>query len=182
MKREEMDEIFQNHGRKNIPYPTAGKIPEHKNADKYDELIAVWTDYFNKKLKAAPPLDPDVFKALLASESGFRLDTPENKIAFGIAQITKQTWEISQDPKGEAKEFIFSNIRQKDLKDPNIAIPMGLRWLVYKSVRAAAKLGRQPTHEETILEYKGLLKSKTQYKGNALRSYRYYYGLLKNRS
>lgn len=108
LKREDIGEIFKNHNRNGILYPAAGKIPEHKTADDYDELIAVWTDYFNSKLKTDPPLDPDVFKALLASESGFRLHTPKNKTAFGIAQITKQTWEVLQNPKGEAKEFIFT--------------------------------------------------------------------------
>lgn len=145
LKREEIGEIFKNYNRKGILYPAAERIPEHKTADEYDEIIAVWTDYFNIKLKTDPPLDPDVFKALLASESGFRLHTPKNKIAFGIAQITKETWEILQDPKGETKEFIFNDIRQKDLRDPNIAIPMGVRWLMYKSKRATAMLGRQPT-------------------------------------
>lgn len=181
LKREDIEDTFKRHNRKGILYPTAGKISEHKTADDYDDLIAVWTNYFNAKLNADPPLDPDIFKALLASESGFRLHTPENKIAFGIAQITKQTWKILQDPKGEATEFIFNDIRQKDLKDPTIAIPMGIRWLLYKSKRAAAKLGRQPTNEEIILEYKGLLKSKSQYKQNALSSYRKYYGKLKSK-
>lgn len=181
LKREDINETFKSHNRQDILYPTAGKISEHKTADDYDELIAVWTDYFNTKLKIDPPLDPDIFKALLASESGFRLHTPENRIAFGIAQITKQTWTILQEPEGEAKEFIFNDIRQKDLKDPTIAIPMGIRWLMYKSKRAAAKLGRQPTHEEIILEYKGLLKSKSEYKKKALESYRKYYGKLKSK-
>lgn len=180
LKREEISEVFKNYKRKGLLFPTAGKIPKPKNADDYDELIAVWVDYFNSKLKTEPPLDPDVFKALLASESTFRHHTPENKTAFGIAQITKQTLTILQNAKGEAAEFIFSDIRQKDLRGPNIAIPMGIRWLMYKSKRAAAKLGKQPSHEDIILEYKGLLKSKTEYKDKALKSYRYYYGLLKN--
>lgn len=58
---------------------------------------------------------------------------------------------------------------------------MGVRWLLYKAKRAEAKLGRQPSHEDIILEYKGLSKSKTQYKDKALESYRYYYGLLKSK-
>ncbi len=181
LKRQDIEDVFKSHNQKDILYPTKGKISEHKTADYYDDQIAVWTDYFNTKLKTDPPLDPDVFKALLASESGFRLHTPENKLAFGIAQITKQTWEILQNPEGEAKDFIFSDVRQKDLRDPNIAIPMGIRWLMYKSKRAAAKLGRQPTHEEIILEYKGLLRSKSQYKQNALGSYRKYYEKLKSK-
>lgn len=89
----------------------------------------MWTDYFNKKFNSNPPLDPDVVKALIASESGFRLDPKENKIAFGIAQITKPTFKILQAPDGETKDFIFKKIRQKDLKDPNIAIPLAVRWL-----------------------------------------------------
>jgi hypothetical protein len=116
LKREEINGVFKNYPRKGIIYPSSGKISEHKNSDKYDDLIAVWTHYFNDKLKTEPPFDPDVFKALLASESGFRLDIPKNKMAFGIAQITKETWMILQDQKGEAKAFIFNEIRQKDLK------------------------------------------------------------------
>ena len=179
MKR--LKRIFKNHRRVGLHFPTAGKISKPKNADNYDELIAVWVDYFNSKLKTEPPLDPDVFKALLASESTFRHHTPENKTAFGIAQITKETLTILQKPKGEATEFIFNEIRQKDLSDPNIAIPMAVRWLMYKAKRAEAKLGKQPSHEEIILEYKGLLRSKTEYKDKALESYRYYYGLLKGK-
>lgn len=69
LQREDIGETFKNYNRKGIAYPTSGKIPEHKMADEYDELIAVWADYFNTKLKTDPPLDPDVFKALLASIS-----------------------------------------------------------------------------------------------------------------
>lgn len=130
----------------------AEKLNCHRWQKCATEICWIGTDYFNAKLNTNPSFDPDVFKALLASESGFRLHTPENKIAFGIAQITKQTWIILQDPKVEAKEFIFNDIRPKDLKDPTIAIPMGIRWLMYKSKRAAAKLGRQ--------KYYGKLKSK----------------------
>ncbi len=180
LNREDIEQSFKDYNQKDIPYPTSGKILDHKTADDYDELIAVWTDYFNKILRVNPPLDPDVFKALIASESGFRIHAPENKTAFGIAQITQQTWTILQDPDGESREFIFNKIRLKDLKDPNIAIPMGIRWLNYKSQRAAAKLGRQPNHEEIILEYKGLLKSNSLYKTKALENYKRYYAKLKS--
>ncbi len=179
---DEISSVFKNYDRKGLPYPTAGKLVMYgktAKADAYDEVIAVWTDYFNKKLNASPPLDPDVVKALIASESDFRLDPPGNKIAFGIAQITKETWKIIQDPKGETKDFIFNKIRQKDLKDPNIAIPIGIRWLLYKSKRAETKLGREPTHEEIILEYKGLLKSNSNYRKAGLKKYREAYALLK---
>jgi hypothetical protein len=177
----EIESIFKTYDRKNVKYPTPKKFGKYINADKYDEVIAVWVDYFNKKFSAKPPLDPDVIKALIASESGFRPDPSENKKAFGITQITPATLKILQDPKGEAKDFIFSKICQKDLKDPNIAIPMSVRWLHRKRATAAHQLNRVPDHEELILEYKGMLKSKSDLKNKALKNYRDHYGLLKKK-
>lgn len=86
-----------------------------------------------------------------------------------------------QDPEGEAKEFIFNKIREKDLKGPNIAIPMGIRWLFRKRATAMNKLKRAPNHEELILEYKGLLKSKTDYKNTAFEKYKAEYARLKKK-
>lgn len=176
---EEINSIFKNYDRNGLIYPSSGKLSIYKNSDKYNEIIAVWTDYFNKKFKADPILDPDIVKALIASESGFRADPPENKKAFGISQITPSTLKILQDPNGEAKEFIFKKIRQKDLKDPDIAIPMSIRWLFRKRATAMNQLKRVPDHEELILEYKGLLKSNSEYKTNALNKYRDAYAKLK---
>ena len=178
----EIESIFKKYDRKGLLYPTANKLSKkYKNADKHDEVIAVWTDYFNKKFNAKPPLDPDVVKALIASESGFRADPPGNKIALGITQITKDTLKIMQNPNGETKDFIFRDIRLKDLKDPNIAIPMGIRWLFRKRETAINQLKHAPNHEELILEYKGLLKSKTDYKNQALKNFREDYGSLKKK-
>lgn len=134
---------------------------------------AVWTDYFNKKFNVDPPLDPDVVKALIASESSFDPDPKQNrKIALGIAQIPKSTLKILQDPNGEAKDFIFKGIRQKDLKDSSVSIPMAVRWLHSKKETGTSKLGRASSHEEIILEYKGLLKSNSDYKKAGLKKYR----------
>lgn len=180
LDREEIESVFKNYNRKDIIFPAAKKL-EHLNSDKYDVLIAVWTDYFNKKFEANPPLDPDVVKSLIASESGFREDPSENKIAFGIAQITLETFKALQDSKGEVKDFIFTDIRKKDLKDPNINIPMAVRWLHRKKRLAEGKLSRAATAEEIILEYKGLLKSKSDEKKRALKNFRENYDKLKNK-
>jgi hypothetical protein len=118
---------------------------------------------------------------LIVSESGFRLDPRENKVAFGIAKITRSTLKILQDPTGEAKDFIFDNVRQKDLKDPNIAIPMATRWLFRKRETAKSKLKRDPDAEELILEYKGLLQSKSLFKNKALEKFRKEYAKLKKK-
>lgn len=93
-------------------------------------------------------------------------------------QITKETLSALQNASGEAKDLTFKKIRQKDLKEPSIAIPLAIRWLVRKQNTAASKLGRRPTHEEVILEYKGLLKSSTGYKDQALANYRKHYAKL----
>lgn len=103
------------------------------------------------------------------------------EIAFGIAQITPETFKALQDPKGEVKDFIFNDIRKKDLKDPNINIPMAVRWVHRKKRLAEGKLGRAATAEEVILEYKGLLKSSSSLKNKALENFRKNYGQLKSK-
>ncbi len=172
----EIEDIYKKYDKKNIVYPAKNKLVQ-PNSDKYDEIIAVWCDYFNKKFGTNPPLEPNVVKALIASESDFVLD-PKNSKATGITQITPETLKVLLDPNGEVKEFIFKDIRKKDLKNPDIAIPMAVRWLSRKKRLAEGKLGRPVTAEEIILEYKGMLKSKTKLKDNALEKFRKEYDKL----
>lgn len=174
----EIEKIITNYNLKKLNYPKAGKLVDYPDSDKYDDLVAIWTDYFNKKFPSDSLLDPDVVKALIGSESDFKLD-PKNPQAIGIAQITKETFKNLEDPNGETKDFIFIKFTLKDLKNPNIAIPMAIRWLFRKKRLAQGKLGREPNAEEIILEYKGLLKSTTKYKDKALEKYRDLYELLK---
>ncbi len=174
--------IASTYDQKGLFYPGGDNL-DYKDGNKYDELIAIWVDYFNVKFGVTPPsapLDPDVIKALIASESEFKKD-PKNKQAFGITQITPSTLKALLDPEGEAKEFIFKGIRQKDLKDPEIAIPMGIRWIFRKKRLAEGKLGRGVAPEEVILEYKGLLKSGTGYQQSALNNFRRNYARLKKK-
>lgn len=178
LDRIEVVKTIKNYDLKKLIYPKSGKLNIYSDSDKYDELIAIWTDYFNKKFPSDSLLDPDVVKALIGSESDFKLD-PLNPAAFGIAQITEETFKALQDPKGEVKEFIFTKFTLKDLKDPNVAIPMAIRWLFRKKRLAQGKLGREPSAEEIILEYKGLLKSTSKYKDKALKKFRELYALLK---
>lgn len=55
---------------------------------------------------------------------------------------------------------------------------MAARLLSRKKRRAEGKLGRAASAEEVILEYKGLLKSKSEFKDKALKKFRKEYGLL----
>jgi hypothetical protein len=182
LSAEDIRSITAIRDRERLVYPTNDKL-KFRDGNKYDELIAVWVDYFNDKFGVTPPnapLDPDVIKALIASESGFEKN-PKNPKAIGIAQITPETLKILLNPEGEAKDFIFKGIRQKDLKDPEIAIPMGIRWIFRKKRLAEGKLGRGATPEEIILEYKGLLKSKSEYQQRALENFREHYDVLKKK-
>jgi hypothetical protein len=182
LSAEDIRSITATRDRKGLAYPKNDKLG-FRDGNKYDELIAVWVDYFNEKSGVTPPnvpLDPDVIKALIASESGFE-KSPKNPQAIGIAQITPETLNILMNPEGEAKDFIFKGIRQKDLKDPEIAIPMGIRWIFRKKRLAEGKLGRGATPEEIVLEYKGLLKSKSDYQQQALKNFREHYAILKKK-
>ena len=108
-KEELLKEIKDSSENKKIIYPHSGPS-EFKNADKYDQIIAEAVDFFNTLFQIEPPFDPDMIKALIASESGFRLEPKENNVALGIAQITKQTLKVLQDPKGELKENLYKGI------------------------------------------------------------------------
>ena len=174
----DIKKIYKNYPQRKLIYPTPKKLKKYKNSDNYDELIAIWVDYFNKKYNEN--LDPDVVKALIASESSFD-ENVSNKIATGLTQITDETLKILQDPNGEVKDFTYYKIRKKDLKDPNVAISMAVRWLIRKKAMAKWRLKREPTNEEIILEYKGLLNSKTDYKNKALENFRENYAFLKER-
>lgn len=54
-----------------------------------------------------------------------------------------------------------------------------MRWLQRKRETVENKIGRTPSHEEIILEYKGLLKSKSDYMKAGLKKYRTHYNELK---
>ena len=106
------------------------------------------------------------------------MDPPGNLKASGIAQITPETLKALQDPTGEVKDFIFKNIRKKYLKNPDVAIPMAIRWLSRKKRLAEGRLSRAVSAEEIILEYKGMLKSKSKLKDSALKKFRKEYDQL----
>ncbi len=134
----------------------------------YDDLIAGWTEYWNEIFKPDAPLDPNLVKALIASESSFEhllLAKPENPAsARGLTQITDETRVILGNKKGELKDYYFE-LSREDLNDPSINICAGIRWLFYKRERASAKLGKAATWEEGVAEYKSLtkkLKAKTK--------------------
>ena len=126
--------------------------------DKYDELIAGWVQYWNDIFKSKNPLDPNLVKALIATESSFRKDLLANKknqnSARGLMQVTNGSRKILGDEKGELKEH-FLTVTRAELNDPNINICAGVRWLFHKRKLVSSRLNREATWEEVIYSYKG---------------------------
>jgi hypothetical protein len=172
-----IEETFLNYNKKGIQYPAAKKI-KFPNADIFDDLIAVWCDYFNNTLSLSPKIDPDMVKALMASESSFN-PSAKNKNALGLTQVTKDTLKILQDLDGEVKDFVFKDINQKDLKDPNISVALGVRWLAQKQRLAFSMLKRAPTPDEVVMMYKGILNDKSGKATKIMKDYREIYAKIK---
>jgi soluble lytic murein transglycosylase-like protein len=124
----------------------------------FDEFIAGWTQFWNEIFMPKDPLDPDLVKALIANESSFRtqVDTKsKDGTARGLIQITEGSRKILADQKGELKDFLIT-VSKDEIKDPNVNIFAGIRWLFHKKNLATHHLKREATWMEAISEYKGI--------------------------
>jgi len=142
--------------------PASGRLSEFSDADKFDAFIRGWTQYWNEVLNPTEPLDPDLVKALIATESSFKLKPPAQNAgaagkARGLIQLTDQAIRALKDPNGELKDHLVEMIPE-EASDPNVAISAGIRWLFHKKVLAANRLKREATWMEGIAEYKAYLK------------------------
>jgi hypothetical protein len=142
--------------------PATGKLPEYANgADNFDSFIRGWTKYWNDIFKPDDPLDPDLVKALIATESGFRLKPPAPDAGFagkahGLIQLTDQAIKALGDPNGELLNHLVK-ISTENTSDPNLSIGAAVRWLFRKRDLASHRLKRQATWREAIAEYKSYL-------------------------
>lgn len=142
--------------------PAAGKLPEYVvGADNFDQFIRGWTKYWNDIFKPDEPLDPDLVKALIATESGFRLKPPAPDAgtagkAHGLIQLTDQAIKALSDPSGELLNHLVK-ISTENTADPNLSIGAAVRWLFRKRDLASYRLKRQATWREAIAEYKSYL-------------------------
>ncbi len=139
--------------------PPSSKTLTYPQGNKFDEHIRGWCKYWNDVFEPKERLDPDLVKALIATESGFRAtikikDGKGQGHATGLMQVTDATQKILCDEKGELKDHLV-NVDQKDLKDPCLNIAAGVRWLFRKKEIASSRLGREATWNETIVFYKG---------------------------
>ncbi len=131
------------------------------NGNDFDELIAGWVQYWNEVLKPSDPLDPNLVKALIATESKFAekslFNPKDSNSARGLMQINNEARKALGNSKGELKDH-YVNVTKAELNDPNINICSGIRWLFNKKRLASSKLRHEASWLETVSEYKGLAK------------------------
>jgi hypothetical protein len=164
---EEIAEIAQQHfsGLNNMPCPiTPGKdAPKYKG--QYDHLIAGWTQYWNDILKPVEPLDPNLVKALIYTESRFDptilAKRTDKDSARGLMQVTNESREILGNTDGEITDH-YITVTRRELNNPNTNVCAGVRWLFHKRTLFSNQLRRPASWEETILNYKGASKAKTK--------------------
>ncbi len=159
---DEIQEITVKHFQRLNGGPKAGTLQGYTNADKFDVEIRGWTHYWNDIFSFPEPLDANLVKALMASESSFHpnTDIPAGKgqgRARGLMQVTDGTMHILSDHHGELSNYLICFDHSK-LLDPSANICAGIRWLFRKKVIADSKLGRKSTWIEAVAEYKGVLK------------------------
>ncbi len=133
-----------------------------EDENKYDHLIRGWTKYWNDVFNPDIPLDPNLVKALIGSESSFNSNPKPQNVgaagkARGLIQLTDQAVQALSKPNNEIKDH-YVKISKEDTADPNMSIAPGVRWLFHKKRLASGKLGREATWEEAIAEYKAYTK------------------------
>lgn len=157
----EMAEIARNHFTSATNKPCALDLGYGNAGKQFDDFIAGWVQYWNDVLTPATPLDANLVKALIATESEFKpklLAIPKNSnSARGLMQITNSSRRILGDEKGELKDH-FVIATKAELNDPNVNVCAGIRWLFYKQRMASHKLGRTASWIEAVYEYKGAVK------------------------
>lgn len=144
--------------------PTPNRLGR-TNGNDYDRIIAGWVKYWNEVLTPVDPLDANLVKALISTETDFKKSKKalagKGNWARGLMQVTDETIKVLKDEKGEIREFLV-NLDENKAFDPNLNICAGIRWLFHKKKLLEGKLKRSATWEEAAMEYKsytaGLLK------------------------
>jgi len=153
---DEIHEMADDHFGRLKKLPTPDKL-DSDYGNEYDRLIAGWTKYWNEVLSPVNPLDLNLVKALISTESDFKKTektlASKGNWARGLMQITDKTIIILKDEKGELRDFLI-NLDQNKAFDPNLNICAGIRWLFHKKQLLEHKLKRNATWEEAAMEYK----------------------------
>lgn len=115
--------------------PRQGLLTEYQDEKKFDEFIAGWTKYWNEVMQSQDPLDANLVKALIATESGFDPKAWNKKKgqarARGLMQVTDSTVKLLSSRTKELSDH-FVNLENEDMLDPNLSVCAGVRWLFRK--------------------------------------------------
>jgi len=164
--------------------PTQGVLTkEFPNADKYDFEIRGWTQYWNDIFKLNDPLDPNVVKALIATESSFDPKPKKHAYVYGLMQIIGQTHQFLCGAKHELRDH-YVCVSTIELLDESANICAGVRWLFRKKETASALLQRKASWEETVEDYKAILELRIHnkpYNSKPMENFRKYYNILNER-
>jgi hypothetical protein len=150
------------------------------HADKYDVEIRGWVKYWNDIFKLDEPLDPNVVKTLIATESSFDPKPKKYARVYGLMQITGRTHQYLKGEKKELKDH-FVCVSTKELIDASCNICAGVRWLFRKRETATALLKRKASWEEIVEDYKAILAlriSNEPYNPKPMDHFREYFKLL----
>lgn len=136
--------------------PSSNQLDFGTDGSEYDALIRGWTQYWNDILKPSELLDADLVKALIASESGFNPSSWNRRrgknAAYGLMQVLNASVQLLKDSKELRDHFI--NLTNDDMKDPNLSICAGIRWLIRKKQIREARLKRPVSWRDAVAEYK----------------------------
>lgn len=186
LKPDEMHLIAQEHFSNLKTLPSAHKLSEFPDADRYDQIIGGWTQYWNEIFKPKDILDPNFIKALIASESSFNLKPKAQNAgaaghAHGFIQLTDQAIRILSDRNSHEIKDHLIELSKEQASDANVSVCAGIRWLFHKRRLASNRLKRDATWEEAVIEYKGYakqMKSSPRTIPKGIQRLREYYGRL----
>jgi len=124
-----------------------------KDSSKFDHYICGWVSYWNDIFEPDELLDPNLIKALIATESSFKVDPGRTK-ARGLMQVLPSVFAILKNPNGELKDHLI-NLDKAHYLDPSANICAGVRWLFRMRTIASSRLKREATWREAVAMYKG---------------------------
>ncbi len=155
--RDDIIEMAQRHFENLRGSPTANDLGFRNRGNKYDELIRGWTRYWNDILLPKDPLEPDLVKALIASESGFNPKEWNHRkgdnAAYGLMQVLNKSVQLLKNPKELRDHFV--DLDNDDMTNPNFSICAGIRWLFRKKEILEKKVGQPVSWRDVVADYKG---------------------------
>jgi predicted nucleotidyltransferase len=158
---EEIREIFNRFGKSSKSAMPLFTDDDKLNWNKYDDKIVFWTNFWNEIYNPKIKLDAKIVKALIGSESSFKLkpipqDAGAAGQAMGLIQLTDQALEILNTEKSEINNFNIQ-LKRDDLMDPDVSISAGIRWLFHKKKLADVIMKHDASWNDAIINYKGYL-------------------------